>query len=289
MIRVTRRTSRIVLVVTCIIIVLVIAAGAVLITSRITKPDRASEQTGITAAQQDQRMGMARETTEGQRAAIITGTARQRAEERFGTTLTDEELPDCLKEKMTVSQATACARRITQAVKEKHDREEAAKQAEEQRKAEEAARAKAEQDAASQEANEEQQPPVNQPEGNQTNPEPAPVQQEPVNHATVRTCYAGQGKPQSECAWAINLGGLVKTTYDGGPGETLIDYAAHNNEGGAWILDVKVGDEVIIDGEHYRATKLRDFAFNEVDPDPIMLQTCLPGGERARFVTLERA
>ncbi|OXN00440.1 hypothetical protein [Bifidobacterium vansinderenii] len=268
-----------------------------------------------TSVQQDQRMGAARETTEGQRAKLVVESARERAERETGTTLTDEEVPDCLHDGMSIHDAAACEKRIAQAVRDKHNREEAAKRAEEQRVAEEAARVKAEQEAAARKAAEEQaarekeaeaarqaqaqrQAAAQQaqaqaapaPAQNQAQaaPAPAPAPSGPVDHGIARTC---NGNQPADCQWAIDQGGLVQVNFPDPWGMgTWIDFAVHNNEGGAWMLDVNVGDVIRIGGVDYRVKNRRTVVSGGTAVvTPIMMQTCDWTGGTMQVFDLERA
>lgn len=193
-----------------------------------------------------------------------------------------------------------------------HGTKEAAKRAEEQRIADEAAELKAgleeanrqseaqwqAQAAARSEAQGRQQAARPQQQAAQPQqaqsapaPAPAPAPSGPVDHPIARVC--GPVREPADCQGAIDQGGLVQTNYYPAGREELgtwTIFAAHNNEGGAWMLDVQVGDVVRIGGADYQATDRRTVQSGGTAnlTSQYYLQTCDWTGGTAQLIGLKR-
>lgn len=293
---------------------LAMVAGAGLYAAHIGGPVEAAaasrnDTAAVSSIEADGRMGRNREETAEQQAADVA--ARERAEVERKARQSDTE---CLYDGMSIAQAAQCEKRVAEHVRKQHEAEEAAKRAEEQRIAEEAARVKDEQEAAARKAAEEQaarekeveaarqaqaqaqaqrQAAAQQaqaapaPAQNQAQAAPAPAPSVPVDHGIARTC---NGNQPADCQWAIDQGGLVQVNFPDPWGMgTWIDFAIHNNEGGAWMLDVNVGDVIRIGGVDYRVKNRRTVVSGgSAMTTPIMMQTCDWTGGTAQLFDLER-
>ncbi|NMM97541.1 hypothetical protein [Bifidobacterium olomucense] len=123
-------------------------------------------------------------------------------------------------------------------------------------------------------------------------PAPAPAPSGPVDHPIARVC--GPVSQPADCQGAIDQGGLVQSNYYPFGYQSLglhTIFAAHNNRGGAWILNVNVGDVISIGGVRYRATNRQTVmsgGYADVISSMILLQTCDWSGGTAQLITLER-
>ncbi|KAA8831996.1 hypothetical protein EMO89_00255 [Bifidobacterium tissieri] len=123
-------------------------------------------------------------------------------------------------------------------------------------------------------------------------PAPAPAPSGPVDHPIARVC--GPVSQPADCQGAIDQGGLVQSNYYPFGYQSLglhTIFAAHNNRGGAWILNVNVGDVISIGGVRYRATNRQTVmsgGYADVITSMILLQTCDWSGGTAQLITLER-
>lgn len=119
---------------------------------------------------------------------------------------------------------------------------------------------------------------------------PAPV--EPVDHRTVRSCESPD-LGTLPCQGAIDAGGLVRVLSLGTGGDGRQTWVMGHNVTESWILDVRLGDEVMVDGQLYRADAMWDVAYDtQVDGSepwyqyPVILQTCLSDQAHMRLVGL---
>lgn len=119
---------------------------------------------------------------------------------------------------------------------------------------------------------------------------PAPVG--PVDHRTVRSCESPD-LGTSSCQGAIDAGGLVRVLSLGTDDDGRQTWVMGHNVTESWILDVRLGDEVMVDGQLYRADAMWDVAYDtQVDGSepwyqyPVVLQTCLFDQAHMRLVGL---
>lgn len=115
--------------------------------------------------------------------------------------------------------------------------------------------------------------------GQQTEPQPSKKTERKQttdtvleNHPTSRTCW---GYNNSDCQWAVDLGGLVRSETHGG----WVTFNGHNSTE-SWILNQRVGDIVMIDGQRYlltnRWTIYPNVSYSDADfgGATTFLQTC---------------
>lgn len=116
-----------------------------------------------------------------------------------------------------------------------------------------------------------------------------PASSEPVNHKTSRDCYTNDWHGTAACQSAVDAGGLVwietmkvqpgmEANYGITDGNKQWWFLGHNSTEG-WILNVKAGDTVRINGQDYKAGE--PFRINQNASYPVenyknsyYLQTC---------------
>lgn len=121
-------------------------------------------------------------------------------------------------------------------------------------------------------------------------PAPAPAAPSIPNHPVARAATSSTNGTAG-CQGAIDMGGLVDCYFAG-----YYHYFAGHNNTESWILNLNVGNDVMVGGQMYRVIGIQVFSYNGQNvaygqtnnKSQYALQTCEFGTDNVRIVYIQR-